>query len=94
MGHSDECNIDLFASQQFEQFPAEAFFQSHGHLRIGFTKRTNGTWHQRMKWTRGHNPNADSTLFASRRAPCRFKSMIELSKDCAGIDEEGAPGIG
>ena len=94
MGRSDERNINLFASQQFEQFPAEALFQSHGYQRIGFTKRTNGTRHQRMKWTRGHNPDADSALFASRRAPCRFKSMIELSKDRAGIVEEGAPGVG
>jgi hypothetical protein len=47
-----------------------------------------------MKWTRGHNPDADSALFASRRAPCRFKRMIELSKDRAGIVEERASGIG
>jgi hypothetical protein len=94
MGHSDERDIDLFASQQFEQFTAEALFQSHGYQRISFTKRTNGTRHQRMKWTRGHNPDADSAFFAPRRAPCRFKSMIELSKDRAGIVEERAPGIG
>ena len=47
MGRSDERNVDLFASQQFEQLPAEALFQSHGYQRIGFTKRTNGTRHQR-----------------------------------------------
>src|SRR5262244_3543585 len=47
-----------------------------------------------MKWTRGHNPDADSALLASRRAPCRIKSMIELSKDRAGMVEEGAPGVG
>ena len=47
-----------------------------------------------MEWTRGHNPDADSAFFASGGAPCRFKGMIELSKDRAGIVEEGAPGIG
>jgi hypothetical protein len=45
MGRSDQGDINLFASQQFEQFPAEALFQSHGYQRIGFTKRTNGTRH-------------------------------------------------
>src|SRR5438309_10689863 len=94
MGHSDECDINLLASQQLEQLPAEALFQSHGYQRIGFTKRTNGTRHQRMKWTRGHNPDADAALLASRRAPCRIESMIELSKDRAGIVEKGAPGVG
>src|SRR5262249_17177945 len=47
-----------------------------------------------MKWTRGHNPDADSALLASRCAPCRIKSMIELGKDRAGIVEKGAPGVG
>src|SRR5215467_323978 len=47
-----------------------------------------------MKWTRGHNPDADSALFASRRAPCGFKSMIEPSKHRAGIVEEGTPSVG
>ena len=42
----------------------------------------------------GTIPMLDSALFASRRAPCRFKSMIELSKYRASIVEERAPGIG
>jgi hypothetical protein len=91
---SDESDIDLFASQQIEQFPAEALLQTDGYQRIGLTKRTNGTRHQRMKWTRGHNPAANSALLASRRAPCRIESMIELSKDRSGIVEKGAPGVG
>src|SRR4051812_2130209 len=94
MGHSDECNIDLLAAQQFEQFTPEALFQSHGYERIGFTKRPNGTRYQAMKRTCGHNPDADPTLFPSRRAPGRFESMIELGKDSTRIGEEGMPGIG
>ena len=39
-------------------------------------------------------PMLNSALFASGGAPCRFKGMIELSKDRAGIVKEGAPGIG
>jgi hypothetical protein len=34
-----------------------------------------------MKWTRGHNPDADSAFFATRRTPCRFKSVIDPDMD-------------
>ena len=94
MGRSDKGDVDLLASQHFEQFPAKALFQANGYERIGFTKRTNGTRHERVKWTRGHNADADLALLAARRAPCRFKRMIELSKDRAGIVEESVPGSG
>jgi hypothetical protein len=47
-----------------------------------------------MKWTRGHDPDADAPLLASRRAPCRIKSMLELGKDRAGIVEKSTPGVG
>src|SRR5262249_36109435 len=94
MGDSDEGNINLFASQQFQKVSTEPFFQSHGYQWIGFSKRTNGLRDQWMKGTRGHNPYADPALLASRRAPSCFKCVIELGKDSARIDKEGAPGIG
>jgi hypothetical protein len=47
-----------------------------------------------MKGACGHNPYADSAFLASRRAPSRFKSMIELGEDSAGNIQEGAPSIG
>jgi predicted Zn-dependent protease len=47
-----------------------------------------------MKGACGYDPYADSAFLASRRAPSRFKSMIELGEDSTGIIEEGAPGIG
>jgi len=94
MGQSDEGNINLLVSQQFEEVPPEPLFQSHGYQWIGFSKRTNGLRHQWMKWTRGHNPYADPALLAPRRAPGRFKSVIELGKDSTSIIKEGAPGVG
>src|SRR5262245_26621210 len=47
-----------------------------------------------MKRTCGRKPDADSTLLAARRTPCRFECVIELRERCAGVFEERAPGVG
>src|SRR5690349_20445946 len=94
MGRSDEGDVDLLTSQQFEKLAAESLLQLQRYLRVGLLKRANDARHERMKRACGHDPYADSAFLAPRRATSRFKRMIQLGEDSTGILEEGAPGIG
>jgi hypothetical protein len=94
MGRTDEGGINLFVSQQFDEFVAESLFQSQRDQRKSFLKRTNDAWDKWMKRTRRRDPDADTALLTARCAPGRFKCVIELRKDRPGIIEKGPPGIG
>jgi len=93
-GRPKERSIDLFISQVFDEFEAEAFLQRHRHEWKSFPVRANDTRCKRMKRTRGRNAHADSALLASRRAPARFKCMVKTREYCAGVVEEAPAGVG
>jgi hypothetical protein len=94
MGRADEGSINLFVSQQFDEFVPEPLFQSQSDQRKSFLKRANDARDKWMKRTCRRDPDADSALLAARCASGRFKCVVELRKDRAGIIEKGAPRIG
>src|SRR5262245_39059008 len=91
---SDKSGIDLLVSQTFDEFVARVLLQRQRHERVGLPKRADYTRRKWMKWDRRRDPDADSSLLASSRAPCRFTCVVQLCEHGAGIVEERAPSLG
>src|SRR5580698_999270 len=91
---TDESGVDPFLAKVLDQFRGAAFLQRHRHQRAALAIGAENARHERVKRRGTGEADRDPTLLAARGASRGGEGVIEMSKDCAGVNKECGTSIG